>query len=43
MKTLVILSILLVMEAMSSNIAWEDNAAQRNLEAFRNEGKKPKF
>ena len=43
MKTLVVLSICLVMEAMSSSIAWEDSAAKRNLEAFRDEGKKPKF
>ena len=43
MKILVILSICLVMEAMSSSIASEDNAAKNNLEAFRDEGKKPKF
>ena len=43
MKILVILSICLVMEAMSSLIAREDNAEKNNLEAFRDEGKKPKF
>ena len=43
MKTLVILSILLVMGAMSGTIAWQDNAAERNMEIFRDEGKKPRF
>jgi len=42
MKILAILSICLVMEAMSSIIAWEDNAAKNNLEAFRDEGCTPK-
>ena len=43
MKILVILSIFLIMEAMSSTIAVEDNAAKRNLEVVREKGKKPRF
>ena len=43
MKVVVNLSVFLVMGALSSTNAWEDNAANTDLEVFRAEGKTPMF